>query len=70
MNTPATLKVLSFIGKIAGLAAGASAYAGMIPEKFALIGLFVFGGASILKDTVNRVGDLIDDGKENNSFGR
>jgi hypothetical protein len=31
-------------------------------------GLIVFAAASFLKDTVNRVGDLLDDGKSNDSF--
>jgi len=28
----------------------------------------IFAAASILKDTVNRIGDLADDGKVNQSF--
>jgi hypothetical protein len=30
--------------------------------------VIVFAAASILKDTVNRIGDLLDDGKPNASF--
>lgn len=31
-------------------------------------GMIVFAAASILKDVVNRVGDILDDGKPNDSF--
>jgi len=30
--------------------------------------VIVFAAASILKDAVNRIGDLMDDGKPNQSF--
>ena len=58
-----TLKILSLIGKIAGVALTVAAPFGNSP-----IGLYLFAGASILKDVVNRVGDVLDDGKENGSF--
>ena len=32
------------------------------------VGAVIFAAASILKDTVNRIGDLADDGKVNQSF--
>lgn len=57
------LKWLAFLGKIAGLA-----------EVFDLtplsptIGMAVFVGSSIIKDATNRIGDLLDDGKINQSF--
>lgn len=57
------LKWLAFLGKLAGLA-----------EVFDLtplsptVGMAVFVGSSIVKDAVNRVGDLLDDGKINQSF--
>jgi len=31
-------------------------------------GVIVFTAASLLKDTVKRIGDLLDDGKPNSSF--
>jgi len=62
------IKVISIVGKLAGLIAGGAAYADKIPEKYAAVGILVFGISSVLKDAVNRVGDLLDDGKENNSF--
>ena len=58
-----TLKILSLIGKVAGVALTVAA-----PFGNTRIGLYIFAGASILKDVVNRVGDLVDDGKENQSF--
>lgn len=30
--------------------------------------MIIFAAASLLKDVVNRVGDLIDDGRQNQSF--
>lgn len=63
-----SLKIISIIGKILGLVAGGAAYVDKLPEKWAAIGIIVFGISSVLKDTVNRVGDILDDGKENNSF--
>jgi hypothetical protein len=32
------------------------------------IGVVIFAAASLLKDTVNRIGDLADDGKVNQRF--
>ena len=32
------------------------------------LGVLVFAAASLLKDTVNRIGDLVDDGVPNKSF--
>lgn len=57
------LKILSLLGKIAGVAITAAA-----PFGENRIGLYIFVGASILKDAVNRIADLIDDEKENGSF--
>ena len=58
------LKWLSLIGKLVGLAS-ATGTLSFLPEKYALP---IFAAASILKDTVNRIGDYLDDGKENQSF--
>ncbi len=63
-----TIKVISLVIKILAFVTGLSAYAGALPEKWLVIAGLAFGAASILKDFLNRVGDLIDDGKENNSF--
>jgi hypothetical protein len=32
------------------------------------VGAVIFAAASLLKDSVNRIGDLLDDGKPNQSF--
>ena len=58
------LKYLSFAGKLAGFVSALN----VIPFIDPKIGIVVFAAASILKDTVNRVGDLLDDGKPNSSF--
>ena len=57
------LHVLSFLGKAAGLALTIAG-----PLSGTPIGLTVFAAASRLKDAVNHLGDLADDGKPNDSF--
>lgn len=61
--TTKTLRILSFVGKATGLAI---TFAG--PFSGTPTGLVVFAAASLLKDAVNRIGDLADDGKPNDSF--
>ena len=58
------LKYLSFVGKIAGFVTALN----VVPFIDPTLGVVVFAAASILKDTVNRIGDLLDDGKPNASF--
>jgi hypothetical protein len=58
------LKYLSLVGKLAGFVTAL----GSIPFVDPKVGIIVFAAASILKDTVNRIGDLLDDGKANASF--
>ena len=58
------LKYLSLVGKIAGFVTALN----VIPFVDPTFGVIVFAAASILKDTVNRIGDLLDDGKPNASF--
>ena len=62
------LKFLSLAGKLVGLLAGLGSYAEALPPKWAPIGAILFGASSILKDAINRLGDLLDDGKVNQSF--
>jgi hypothetical protein len=57
-------KYLSYVGKIAGLVSALN----VIPFVDTSVGVIVFAAASILKDSVNRIGDLLDDGKPNKSF--
>jgi hypothetical protein len=59
-----SLKYLSYVGKFAGLVTALN----VIPFVDPKVGVIVFAAASILKDTVNRIGDLLDDGKPNQSF--
>jgi hypothetical protein len=63
-----TLKVLSLIGKGLAVITGLAAYSNIIPAKWSGVAVIVFGVASVLKDTVNRVADILDDGQANNSF--
>ena len=58
------LKYLSLVGKLAGFVSALN----VIPFVDPTIGVIIFAAASILKDTVNRVGDLVDDGQPNQSF--
>lgn len=58
------IKILSLIGKLAGFITSLHLLPMVSPE----IGIIVFFIASLLKDTVNRVGDFLDDGKENQSW--
>lgn len=58
------LKYLTFVGKIAGFVTALGTIPFVVPE----VGVIVFAAASILKDAVNRIGDLMDDGQPNQSF--
>ena len=58
------LKYLSFVGKVAGFVSAFN----VIPFVDPQIGVIVFAAASLLKDAVNRIGDLLDDGQPNQSF--
>jgi hypothetical protein len=58
------LKYLSLAGKVAGFVTAL----GSIPFVDPKVGVIVFATASLLKDTVNRIGDLLDDGQPNESF--
>jgi hypothetical protein len=58
------IKYLSLVGKIAGLVSVLN----VVPFVDPTVGVIVFATASLLKDTVNRIGDLLDDGQPNSSF--
>ena len=58
------LKYLSYVGKLAGFVSALKVIPFVDPE----LGVLIFAAASILKDSVNRTGDLLDDGKPNLSF--
>ena len=58
------LKYLSYVGKLAGFVSALN----VIPFVDPQTGVIIFAAASLLKDSVNRIGDLLDDGKPNQSF--
>ena len=58
------LKYLSYVGKLAGFVSALN----VIPFVDPQAGVLIFAAASLLKDTANRIGDLLDDGKPNQSF--
>ena len=56
---PNILLILSYIAKAAGFIATLNAIPGLSPAK----GVVIFFIASLVKDTVNRIGDFLDGGK-------
>jgi hypothetical protein len=58
------LKYLSYVGKLAGFVSALNVIPFVAPQT----GVIIFAAASLLKDSVNRIGDLLDDGKPNESF--
>jgi len=54
----------TYLAKLAGFVSPLN----LIPFVDSAVGVFVFAAASLLKDTVNRIGDLVDDGLPNKSF--
>ncbi len=58
------LKYLSLAGKVAGFVTALGSSPFVDPK----IGVLVFAAASLLKDAVNRIGDLLDDGQPNESL--
>jgi len=59
-----TLLILSYIGK----AAGVVTTLGTIPFVSPSTGVIIFFIASLLKDTINRIGDFLDNGKADHSW--
>ncbi len=61
---------LAFLVKIASLITGLAAFPQMhlLPAEWMAYATLTFAAASVLKDTANRIGDLLDDGKVNQSF--
>jgi hypothetical protein len=58
------LKYLTYVGKLAGIVSALQ----VIPFVDPAVGVIIFAAASLLKDAVNRIGDLLDDGRPNPSF--
>lgn len=59
------LKVLSYLGKGLGFAVALD-WTSISPS----IGPIIFFASSLAKDTINRIGDFLDDGQVNQSFGK
>ena len=58
------LKYLTYVGKLDGFVSALN----VIPLVDPAVGVLVFAAAYLLKDTVYRIGDLVDDGMTNSSF--
>ncbi|MEM1057931.1 MAG: hypothetical protein AAGK14_01675 [Verrucomicrobiota bacterium] len=58
------LRILSLIGKLAGFVSSLHLIPMVAPE----VGVIIFFVSSLIKDAVNRIGDFVDDGKENQSW--
>ena len=58
------LKYLTYVGKLAGFVSALN----VIPFVDLAVGVIIFAAASLLKDTANRIGDLVDDGLPNKSY--
>lgn len=63
-----TLHLLTLAGKLLAVLVGFAAYADWIPGKYKAIAVAIFAIASILKEAVKGIGDILDDGIANNSF--
>lgn len=64
MNKDKALSVLTTAGKVLGFLTGLGAIPLVPPQT----GLLIFAGASTLKEVVKFIGDLIDNGKKDDSF--
>ena len=58
------LLILSYVGKAAGFVAALNT----IPFVSPGTGIIIFFVASLLKDTINRIGDFLDNGKADSSW--
>jgi hypothetical protein len=67
MNSTA-LKVITISLKVVSILTGLAAYNDLIPAKYAPIAVVVFAVASVAKDSLTKLGDLLDDGQANQSF--
>lgn len=70
MDKQKLIQYLSLVAKMASMVAGLAAYSNYLPQKYLPIAALVFGGASILKDCINRFEDLVDDGTINGSINK
>lgn len=58
------LLIFSYVGKAAGFVTALNAVPFVSPST----GVIIFFVASLLKDTINRIGDFLDNGKEDHSW--
>ena len=54
------IRIVSLIGKFAGLVAGLNGIPFVSPQT----GLYIFAAASILKDVANRVNEVLEQGQQ------
>ena len=54
------IRIISLIGKFAGVVAGLNTIPGVSPQT----GLYIFAAASILKDVANRVNEVLVQGPQ------
>ena len=61
---------LSLVTKAASIGTGVASLpiVAMLPAQYAGYAAIAFAGASLIKDTTNRIADLADDGIVNNSY--
>jgi hypothetical protein len=61
---------LSLVTKAASIGTGVASLpiVAMLPAQYAGYAAIAFAGASLIKDTTNRIADLADDGIANNSY--
>lgn len=64
MNKDKALSLLTTAGKVLGFVTGIGAVPFVPPQT----GLLIFAGASTLKEVVKFIGDIIDNGKKDDSF--
>ena len=58
------IRIISLIGKFAGLVAGLNAIPFVSPHT----GIYIFAAASILKDVANRVNEVLQQGQQSRSI--
>jgi hypothetical protein len=66
MKFETTSKILAYVGKAFGLITAMN----VIPFVDPKIGIIIFFVSSLIKDTVNRVADFLDDGEVNDSINK
>jgi len=64
MNKDKALTILTTVGKVLGFITGLGAIPLVPPQT----GLLIFAGASTLKEIVKFAGDILDNGKKDDSF--